>query len=86
MEYTAFNHRMSVPMLHSVPLKWFGRISIIASLFERGMVDCCRLANVTSVALVGLDAYLVDVKVDITDGLPQFSRRRFPRRDGEGRP
>ena len=31
------------------------------------------LAKVTSAALVGLDAHLVDVEVDISGGLPQFS-------------
>ncbi|HEX5646480.1 MAG TPA: YifB family Mg chelatase-like AAA ATPase [Nitrospira sp.] len=31
------------------------------------------LAKVTSAALVGLDAHLVDVEVDIAGGLPQFS-------------
>ncbi|HBR52103.1 MAG TPA: ATP-dependent protease, partial [Nitrospira sp.] len=31
------------------------------------------LARVTSAALVGLDAHLVDVEVDISGGLPQFS-------------
>ncbi len=31
------------------------------------------LAKVSSVALVGLDAHLIDVEVDITSGLPQFS-------------
>ncbi len=31
------------------------------------------LARVTSAALVGLDAHLVDVEVDIAGGLPQFS-------------
>jgi len=31
------------------------------------------LAKVLSVALVGLDAHLIDVEVDITGGLPQFS-------------
>lgn len=31
------------------------------------------LAKVTSAALIGLDAHLVDVEVDISGGLPQFS-------------
>ena len=31
------------------------------------------LANVFSCALVGIDAYLVDVEVDISRGLPTFS-------------
>ena len=31
------------------------------------------LAKITSAALVGLDAHLVDVEVDISGGLPQFS-------------
>ncbi len=31
------------------------------------------LAKVASAALVGLDAHLVDVEVDISGGLPQFS-------------
>ena len=31
------------------------------------------LAKVRSAALVGLDAHLVDVEVDISGGLPQFS-------------
>ncbi|HEV2173205.1 MAG TPA: magnesium chelatase domain-containing protein [Nitrospira sp.] len=31
------------------------------------------LAKVQSVALVGLDAHLIDVEVDIAGGLPQFS-------------
>src|SRR5262245_40651189 len=31
------------------------------------------LAKVLSVALVGLDAHLIDVEVDIAGGLPQFS-------------
>src|SRR4030095_15989903 len=31
------------------------------------------LAKVRSVALVGLDAHLIDVEVDIAGGLPQFS-------------
>ncbi|HSA61853.1 MAG TPA: YifB family Mg chelatase-like AAA ATPase [Nitrospiraceae bacterium] len=31
------------------------------------------LAKVTSAALVGLDAHLIDVEVDISGGLPQFS-------------
>jgi len=31
------------------------------------------LAKVSSAALVGLDAHLVDVEVDISGGLPQFS-------------
>ncbi len=31
------------------------------------------LANVLSAAIVGVDAHLVDVEVDISSGLPQFS-------------
>ena len=31
------------------------------------------LANVLSAAIVGVDAHLVDVEVDISAGLPQFS-------------
>ena len=31
------------------------------------------LAKIMSAALVGLDAYLIDVEVDIAGGLPQFS-------------
>ncbi|MGC3973751.1 MAG: magnesium chelatase domain-containing protein [Nitrospira sp.] len=31
------------------------------------------LANVLSAAIVGIDAHLVDVEVDISTGLPQFS-------------
>lgn len=31
------------------------------------------LAKVLSTALVGIDAHLIDVKVNIAGGLPQFS-------------
>jgi magnesium chelatase family protein len=31
------------------------------------------LANVLSAAIVGVEAHLVDVEVDISSGLPQFS-------------
>ena len=31
------------------------------------------LAKVLSAALVGIDAHLIDVEVDIAGGLPQFS-------------
>ena len=36
------------------------------------------LANVTSGALIGIDAYPVEVEVDIAQGLPQFSTVGLP--------
>ncbi len=37
-----------------------------------------RLANVLSAALLGIDAYLVEVEVDITRGLPSFATVGLP--------
>jgi magnesium chelatase family protein len=37
------------------------------------LTEILMLAKVRSVALVGLDAHLIDVEVDIAGGLPQFS-------------
>ena len=47
------------------------RLSIILRLDEQKGI--LMLAKVRSVALVGLDAHLIDVEVDIAGGLPQFS-------------
>jgi magnesium chelatase family protein len=37
------------------------------------LVEASLLAKVLSAAIVGLEAYLIDVEVDISGGLPQFS-------------
>ncbi len=49
------------------------RVSIIAPAFRTRKAAALMLAKVSSAALVGLDAHLVDVEVDIAGGLPQFS-------------
>jgi magnesium chelatase family protein len=36
------------------------------------------LARIRSAAVLGIDAYLVDVEVDITNGLPSFSTVGLP--------
>ncbi len=38
-----------------------------------GVCEVAVLANVLSAAIVGVEAHLVDVEVDISSGLPQFS-------------
>src|SRR6476646_2524013 len=46
------------------------------------------LARVQSAAVLGVDAYLVDVEVDITNGLPSFSTVGLPHgavREGRAR-
>src|SRR5574341_704490 len=48
-------------------------VSIIRSPRTRSDGKFNMLAKVMSAALVGLDAHLVDVEVDIAGGLPQFS-------------
>ena len=40
------------------------------------------LARVRSAAVLGIDAYLVDVETDIASGLPTFVTRREPSRSG----
>lgn len=49
------------------------RVFIIAPAFRTRKAAVLMLAKVSSAALVGLDAHLVDVEVDIAGGLPQFS-------------
>lgn len=49
------------------------RVFIIAPAFRTRKAAVLMLAKISSAALVGLDAHLVDVEVDIAGGLPQFS-------------
>ena len=42
------------------------------------------LARVHSAAVLGIDAYLVDVETDIANGLPSFTTVGLPQGGGEG--
>ncbi|MDX2253004.1 MAG: YifB family Mg chelatase-like AAA ATPase [Nitrospira sp.] len=72
-DYTAFDHKMLAPGLPGRSIETLRKSSYNRASFQRGKAGCCMLAKVTSAALVGLDAHLVDVEVDIAGGLPQFS-------------
>ena len=43
------------------------------------------LARVHSAAVLGIDAYLVDVETDIANGLPSFTTVGLPQGGGEGK-
>lgn len=73
MDYTAFDHKMLAPVLPGRSIETLRKNSYNRASFQRGKAGSCMLAKVTSAALVGLDAHLVDVEVDIAGGLPQFS-------------
>ncbi len=72
-DYTAFGHKMLAPVLPDRSIETLRKNSYNRASFQRGKAGSCMLAKVTSAALVGLDAHLVDVEVDIAGGLPQFS-------------
>ena len=37
------------------------------------------IARILSSAVIGIDAYIVEVEVDISQGLPLFPRSAFPK-------
>lgn len=72
-DYTAFDYKMLAPVLPGRSIETLRKNFYNRASFQRGKAGSCMLAKVTSAALVGLDAHLVDVEVDIAGGLPQFS-------------
>jgi magnesium chelatase family protein len=73
VKYTRFGHTMSAAILLGHSIETVRKSSYNRASFQTWKGWVCMLAKVMSAALVGLDAHLVDVEVDIAGGLPQFS-------------
>jgi Subunit ChlI of Mg-chelatase len=65
--YGTTRNGCSPPSTVSVETIGYGSYNLVAWL------EIDMLAKVLSAALVGIDAHLIDVEVDIAGGLPQFS-------------
>src|SRR5213078_4605761 len=52
--------------------------TVFPTSFLRSVVPSCMLARVRSAAVLGIDAYLVEVETDIANGLPTFATVGLP--------